>query len=40
MQWRREGEALRRAAEEVPVSVDDGETQKKRDLHIRERRGP
>jgi hypothetical protein len=36
-QWRREGEALRRAAAEV--SVDDGETQK-RDVGIRERRGP
>jgi hypothetical protein len=36
-QWRREGEALRRAAEEV--GVDGGETQK-RDLRIRERRGP
>ena len=40
VQWRREGEALRRAAEEVLVGVDDGETQKKRDLRIRERRGP
>ena len=35
--WRREGEALRRAAEEV--GVDDGGTQK-RDIRIRERRGP
>ena len=36
-QWRREGEALRRAVEEA--GVDDGGTQK-RDLRIRERRGP
>jgi len=35
-QWRREGEALRRAAAEVGV---DAEAQK-RDLRIRERRGP
>ena len=39
-QWRREGEVLRRTAAEVPVGVDDGESQKKRDLRIRERRGP
>ena len=37
VQWRREGEALRRAAEEV--GVDDGGTQK-RDIRIHERRGP
>jgi len=36
-QWRREGEALRRAAE--VVGVDEGQTEK-RDLRIRERKGP
>ena len=34
-QWRREGEALRRAAAEVGVDVE----MQKRDLRIRERRG-
>ena len=46
-QWRREGEALRRAVEEVGTGAGagagagaDGEVMQERDIRIRERRGP
>ena len=44
-QWRREGEALRRAVEEVgagagATATADGEVMQERDIRIRERRGP
>ena len=40
-QWRREGEALRRAVDEVGTGTGtDGEVMQERDIRIRERRGP
>lgn len=38
-QWRREGEAMRRAVEEVTVGAGKGAQDSERDIRVRERRG-